>query len=324
VLVALVYVTGILVSAGLMALVASNWQDIPRPVRVGGLLGLNLAIVAACAVLSQRKPAGSIAIEALAALSIVSAAASISLVGQMYHFPGNWPAFARSTILIALATAVVARSTSALWLCAVALGAFLQSIGAEYGWRGVADGVDRWTHSYEIASDCMALIALALSPWTTRVGPWTLLVVLMPSMWWISAGPDLLAARISVAPLPIIAISMLVLVQLGAKVLTPQRLRDAQSALIGALVIAIAVFAAADSLAVGGVLDSQVAMASGFVAASLLPINVRLNAQLWSEPRVWLAVALASCCVIGFNVPLKGHLAVAGAARRIGRGSKAQ
>ena len=128
-LVALIYVCGILLAAGLIALVASNWQDIPRPVRVGGLLSLNLAIVAACAWQSQRKPAGSIAIEALAALSIVSAGASISLVGQMYHFPANWPAYGRSMIFVALATSVVARSTSALWLGAVALISFMVSLG---------------------------------------------------------------------------------------------------------------------------------------------------------------------------------------------------
>jgi hypothetical protein len=139
-----------------------------------------------------------------------------------------------------------------------------------------------------------------------------LLVVLLPSLWWISAGLVLLVARISVAPIPIIAISMLVLVQLGGKVLNPQRLRDAQSALVGALVIAIALFATADSLIVpkDGFLDSPVVMSLGFVAACLLLTNVRLSAALGSDPRVWLAIALAACCGIGFNVPLKGNLVV--------------
>jgi uncharacterized membrane protein len=309
VLVALIYVAGILLSAGLIALVASNWQDIPRPVRVGGLLALNLAIVGTCAFLSQRKTPGSIWIEALAALSIVSAGASISLVGQMYHFPANWPGFARSMIVVALATAVVARSTSALWLGAVALGAFVESLVAENGWHGMTNGIDWGPHAFEIASYCAVLIALALSPWTTRVGPWTLLVVLLPGLWWISIGSTL--QPLSVVPIPLIAVAMLALVQLGPKGLAPLRFRDALSALIGALVIAIVVLAAdnGDTGLKGG-LNSPAVMVLGFFAGGLLLINVRLNAGLWSESRFWLAIALAACCGIGFVLPLRDHLAV--------------
>jgi uncharacterized membrane protein len=313
VLVALIYVSGILLSAGLIALVASNWQDIPRSVRVGGLLSLNLAIVAACAFLSQRRPPGSIAIEALAALSIVSAGASISLVGQMYHFPAKWPAFARAMVVIALATAVVARSTSALWLGAVALGWFMESLGIEGRLLATTRG-SAWTpHSLETGIYCAALAVLALSPWIVRVGPSTLFLVLLPAVWWISLGPTSLNPDLmSMAPIPVIAISMLLLFQLGAKFLNPQRVRDAQSALVGVLVTVIVMSAVDDSLTAlnGGMRGSPVLMSLGLVAACLLLITGRLSAGLWSDPRFWLAIALAASCGIGFNIAVKGNLTV--------------
>jgi hypothetical protein len=140
-----------------------------------------------------------------------------------------------------------------------------------------------------------------------------LLVVLLPGVWWVSIGPGWPAAsKISAVAVPIIAIATLVLVQFGGKILTPQRLRDALSALLGALLIVIMVLAAADGFAVpnGAVLGAPVLMSSGLVAACFLLINVRLNAGLWSDSGFWLAIALAACCVIGFNVPLKGQLAV--------------
>ena len=316
VLVAMTYVAGILLGAGLIALIASNWQDIPRPVRVGGLLVLNLAIVAACALLSQRKPPGSIAIEALAALSIIISGASISLVGQMYHFPANWPAFGRSMIVIAIATAIVARSTSALWLGAAALVWLIQSLGLPL--FGVA-AIDWPPHSAEIGLYSVALIGIALSPWTARVGPWTLLVVLLPGLSWMVLGPTWNLSGISLAALPLISIATLLLVRLGPSILPPQRVGDALSALLGTLVIVIALLAATDSFPAGvglnghkgSWLDSPAVMVVG-AAAGLLLIDVRPHADLWSGPRFWLALALMACCGIGFGVPLKGNLAVLG------------
>jgi predicted membrane protein DUF2157 len=126
-LIGLIFVVAILLGGGLIAFIASNWEVIPRPVRVAGLVALDLILVAACAVTALRKPAGSWPIELLGALSVIAAGGSISLVGQMYHFPANWPAFGLSMMIIALATAVVAGSSASIWLAAAAQGWYLTS-----------------------------------------------------------------------------------------------------------------------------------------------------------------------------------------------------
>ena len=69
ILTVLAFVFAILAAGGLIALVAANWNAIPREVRVVGLLAINLATLGACLVFCLKPQPGSIAIECAAALS---------------------------------------------------------------------------------------------------------------------------------------------------------------------------------------------------------------------------------------------------------------
>src|SRR5262249_45609892 len=106
ILTVLAFVFAILAPGGLIALVAATWHAIPREVRVVGLLGLNLVVLGACLAFCLYRKPGSIAIETSAALSVMSAAATISLIGQIYNLPSNWPGFGLAMTCIAAATAL--------------------------------------------------------------------------------------------------------------------------------------------------------------------------------------------------------------------------
>src|SRR4051794_41828635 len=79
----------LMLAASVSAFVAANWQEIPRTVRLVGIL----AIIAGCffpALLLDRRgmPRGADAAITLATLCF---GAGVALVGQMYHPPADWP-----------------------------------------------------------------------------------------------------------------------------------------------------------------------------------------------------------------------------------------
>src|ERR1043166_7484035 len=136
ILTVLAFVFAILGAGGLIALVAANWNEIPREVRLASLLAINLVALGACLAFRLERRPGSLAIECAAALSAMSAAATIALVGQMYHLPSNWPGFGLALMCIAGATALAARSTACLWLAAAAQLGYLAAIDTERPGRG--------------------------------------------------------------------------------------------------------------------------------------------------------------------------------------------
>ncbi len=96
----------LMLAASVSAFVAANWQEIPRLVRLGGIL----AVIAGCflpAFLLERRgmPRGADAAITLATLCF---GAGVALVGQMYHLPADWPAGA---MLIAIGGLVAAAFT---------------------------------------------------------------------------------------------------------------------------------------------------------------------------------------------------------------------
>ena len=96
----------LMLAASVSAFVAANWQEIPRAVRLVGIL----ALIAGCfvpALLLERRgmPRGADAAITLATLCF---GAGIALVGQMYHLPADWPAGA---MLIAIGGLVAAAFT---------------------------------------------------------------------------------------------------------------------------------------------------------------------------------------------------------------------
>jgi uncharacterized membrane protein len=96
----------LMLAASVSAFVAANWQEIPRLVRLVGIL----AIIAGCffpALLLERRgmPNGADAAITFATLCF---GAGVALVGQMYHLPADWPAGA---MLIAIGGLVAAAFT---------------------------------------------------------------------------------------------------------------------------------------------------------------------------------------------------------------------
>jgi uncharacterized membrane protein len=300
-LIGLIFVTAILLGGGLIAFVASNWQVIPRPVRVAGLLSLDLILVAACAVTAIRRPAGSMATELLAALSVVAAGASISLVGQMYHFPANWPAFGFSMMIVALATALVARSSASIWLGAVAHGWYLGSGLSERILVGAQNPL-KWTPD----DGCfvvygLVLSGLAASRWTTRSGPWTILVSLLPLLVWLAADPLSPFLMINAGPELFLAWALVLVVMAGERL--PRVRGDAVlSALIGLLVLVFTVSGLVYGDGGVGSLFGRAVVASdawaftagGLLAAVILAAAIHRDPARWDRSLLWLAVAIAA------------------------------
>lgn len=94
----------LMLAASVSAFVAANWQEIPRLVRLAGIL----ALIAACFPLAMQlgrraMPWGDDAAVTFATLCF---GAGVALVGQMYHLPGDWPA-----MLVAIGAVIAAALT---------------------------------------------------------------------------------------------------------------------------------------------------------------------------------------------------------------------
>jgi uncharacterized membrane protein len=127
----------LMLAASVSAFVAANWQEIPRLVRLAGIL----TIIAGCffpALLLQRRdhPAAADAAITFAALCF---GAGIALVGQMYHLPGDWPAGAMLVAIGGLVAAALTGKSGPLVIAFVAMtawscGRFEASHGQEIHW----------------------------------------------------------------------------------------------------------------------------------------------------------------------------------------------
>ena len=96
----------LMLAASVSAFVAANWQEIPRLVRLVGILTLIAACFPIALLLGRREiPWGTDAAVTFATLCF---GAGVSLVGQMYHLPGDWPAGA---MLIAIGAVIAAALT---------------------------------------------------------------------------------------------------------------------------------------------------------------------------------------------------------------------
>ena len=123
-LVALFGVFGaLLVGGGVILLLAHNWEALSRPLRTL----LSLLPLAACAALAAwvvARDRGAAWREAVAAAWTLAIGAAISLVGQTYHVPGDWTAFLRTWLLLALPVLHLLRSVSASLLYCLGLVAW--------------------------------------------------------------------------------------------------------------------------------------------------------------------------------------------------------
>jgi uncharacterized membrane protein len=324
----LAFLFAILAAAGLIALVAANWQDIPRAIRVAGLLSINLAVLGACLAFSLARKTGSIAIESSAALSVMSAAASISLTGQIYHFPSNWPGFALAMMCVAGATALIARSSACLWLAAVAQVAYYaanlsDTPGGLFSTYGIGSAMGRWTQQdWIFFSFSVVLIAIAVSRWTARSGAWTVFVAALPLLWWLDSLGFIPAA--SGRGLAWTACGIVLATILAHELRSPDRSESAISALIGLFAVGIAV----RSFQSFGLTTAMLPRGLGLVAwqgqlaiaaAAVLAIAAGVRFYADRATVFWLAAALAAPFIANFVLPTdpRGVSALSGSIRLV-------
>jgi uncharacterized membrane protein len=96
----------LMLAASVSAFVAANWQEIPRLVRLFGILALIAACFPIALQLGRRgMPWGA---DAAVTFGTLCFGAGVALVGQMYHLPGDWPAGA---MLVAIGAVIAAALT---------------------------------------------------------------------------------------------------------------------------------------------------------------------------------------------------------------------
>jgi uncharacterized membrane protein len=125
----------LMLAASVSAFVAANWQEIPRLVRLVGIL----AIIAGCffpAWLLERRgmPRGADAAITLASLCF---GAGIALVGQMYHLPADWPAGAMLIAIGGLAAAALTGKNGPLVIAFLAMTSWSWGRFDAWQWRDI-------------------------------------------------------------------------------------------------------------------------------------------------------------------------------------------
>jgi uncharacterized membrane protein len=125
----------LMLAASVSAFVAANWQEIPRTVRLAGILTL----IAGCfcpALLLQRRGASNGA-DAAITLATLCYGAGIALVGQMYHLPGDWPAGAMLVATGGLIAAALTGKSGPLVIAFVAMTSWSCGRFDAWQWREI-------------------------------------------------------------------------------------------------------------------------------------------------------------------------------------------
>ena len=106
----LMALAAVLLGAALLLLVASNWEYIPRLVRVGLMLALIWAVHIGAALLFMR---GALATaNGLLIIGALSFGGAISLIGQMYHLSGDEQTVMYLWFAVATVSAILFRSAA--------------------------------------------------------------------------------------------------------------------------------------------------------------------------------------------------------------------
>ncbi|HXT51845.1 MAG TPA: DUF2157 domain-containing protein, partial [Thermoanaerobaculia bacterium] len=160
----------LLVGGGIILLIAHNWDELGRPVRTAlSVLPLLVALGLAAWVLLRNRGEGWH--EAVGALWTLAIGAAISLIAQTYHLPGDFSAFMRLWLLMALPIVYVLESTTAGLLWYLGLLAFVVPWNAAdrplLFWALLAGAVPflvrRWTRRAEAAGTEMLTWAFAIA-----------------------------------------------------------------------------------------------------------------------------------------------------------------
>jgi uncharacterized membrane protein len=125
----------LMLAASLSAFVAANWQEIPRLVRLVGILALIAGCFFPAWLLEQRgMPRGADAAVTFATLCF---GAGVALVGQMYHLPANWPAGAMLVAIGGLAAAALTGKNGPLVIAFVAMTSWSWGRFDAWQWREI-------------------------------------------------------------------------------------------------------------------------------------------------------------------------------------------
>lgn len=152
----LAVLAALLVAAAILLLVASNWDAIPRLLRVIGILALIWAFYLGGAALTSRGQASLAA--AMLLLATLSFGAAMSLVAQMYHLSGDEMTLVLVWFGLACLSAVLLRSGSQV----VVAGFLAWGYFALY----LESHVSVWAGWAPYAPPVMAAIVLALIYYT--------------------------------------------------------------------------------------------------------------------------------------------------------------
>ncbi|MBY3514324.1 DUF2157 domain-containing protein [Rhizobium laguerreae] len=106
----LMALAAVLLAAAILLVVASNWEAIPRLVRVGGILALIWVVHLAAARMLAR--GATAAAGGLLVIGAMSFGGAISLVGQMYHLSGDQQTVMYLWFAIATVSAILFRSAA--------------------------------------------------------------------------------------------------------------------------------------------------------------------------------------------------------------------
>lgn len=103
----------LLLGAGLISVLAHNWDDYPRSIRLlFSFLPLMAAQAGSFAVLRREVPTAAWVRESLALLQTLATGACIALVSQIYNLGGEWPDFLFWWFLLCLPLVWVMRSSA--------------------------------------------------------------------------------------------------------------------------------------------------------------------------------------------------------------------
>ena len=137
-------VGALLIGTGVIAVLAYNWHDFPRGVRLLVALGpLAASQAASWWVLRQQAAAAAWHREAAALLQTFAAGAALALVSQIYNLPGRWTdlVFWWCVVSLPLAWVLESQAVAIAYLLGIAVWAVGQA-GEGARWSAAADVAD--------------------------------------------------------------------------------------------------------------------------------------------------------------------------------------
>lgn len=118
----------VLIALGIVLLVAHNWDQLGRPLRVALAFSPLLAGQLACGWTLWRARDSLPWREGSAAFTMLAFAAALALVGQIYHFPGDIDRYLLTCALLALPLVYALDAVLAAALCALALAGWAWAV----------------------------------------------------------------------------------------------------------------------------------------------------------------------------------------------------